>query len=94
MNAVSWFLFFYYLITNFIAIMFTVRDNVAKINDRKRVPEAVLMVLAVLSGGIGMFLTMLISHHMTDKRKYMIGLPVVFIVEFLILLILKLSGVF
>ena len=41
-----------------------------------------------------MFLTMLISHHMTDKRKYMIGLPVVFIVEFLILLILKLSGVF
>lgn len=92
MNGVIWIIFLYYFITNVIAIMITIRDKVAAVNKRRRVSEKNLMLLAILSSGIGMWITMLLIHHKTKKRKFMIGLPMIFVMELLIIIVvLKLT---
>ena len=90
----QWILFFYYLIANFAGIAVMFRDKIAKVNHRKRVPDNILMQLGILSGGIGMFVTMLITRHRLDERKFMIGLPVIFVAELIaIIMIMKMSGI-
>ena len=39
------------------------------------------MLLAVLGGGVGMYAAMLAVRHKTRKKKFMIGIPVIIIIE-------------
>jgi uncharacterized membrane protein YsdA (DUF1294 family) len=39
------------------------------------------MLVSALGGAVGMFLTMLIIRHKTRKPLFMIGIPVIFILE-------------
>ena len=42
-----------------------------------RVPENVLILSAVLGGGIGALAGMYLFHHKTRKRKFTVGIPVI-----------------
>lgn len=46
-----------------------------------RIPEAVLITLAVLGGTVGAFAGMLVFHHKTNKPKFVIGLPVILLAQ-------------
>lgn len=91
MGPLLWGVFFYYLMANIVAIIVTVRDKVAVVNHRSQneVSEQLLMALGILSGGIGMMVTILVTHHteLWANKKFKIGLPVAFVAEVLILLI-------
>ena len=58
-----------------------------------RIPERVLLLLAVLGGSIGALLGMIIFHHKTKKPKFYIGVPAILIIEVTIVIILKVRGV-
>ena len=78
-------LFFLYLVViNIIAVVVTVSDKRKAIRHKWRVKEATLILISALGGSIGMFLTMKLVHHKTQKPKFMIGIPVIFIVQILL----------
>lgn len=71
----------YLIIINLIAIVVTAHDKLAAVNHRRRVPEKTLMLISALGGAPAMYLTMLVIRHKTRKPLFMIGIPVIFLLE-------------
>jgi uncharacterized membrane protein YsdA (DUF1294 family) len=80
--------FVYLLIITAISVVVTVLDKIAARRHAMRVPEAVLLLLAAMGGSVGMFFTMLIIRHKTQHSKFMIGIPVIFVLQIALLLFL------
>ncbi len=49
-----------------------------------RVPEATLLLLAVVGGSIGAWCGMRVWHHKTMHKKFKYGVPVIFILQLVI----------
>lgn len=77
----------YLIIINLIAIVITAHDKRAAIRQRRRVPEKTLMLISALGGAPAMYLTMLVIRHKTRKPLFMIGIPVIFLLELAIILL-------
>ena len=75
----------YLIIINITAIVVTAYDKLAAINGRRRTPEKTLLLISALGGAPAMYLTMLVIRHKTRKPLFMIGIPVIFILELAIL---------
>ena len=71
----------YAVIINIIAVILTVHDKNAARRHKRRIPESTLLLTAALSGCIVMYITMRIIHHKTRHKKFMIGIPVIFLLE-------------
>ena len=73
---------FLFLVISAISVIFTVYDKIAaKILPRHRVPEATLLLLAALGGSLPMYVAMQIIHHKTQHKKFMIGIPVILLLQ-------------
>ena len=77
----------YLILINLTAIVITVHDKLAAVNHRRRVPEKTLMFISALGGALAMYLTMLVIRHKTRKPLFMIGIPVIFLLELAIILL-------
>ena len=75
------YLVLYLIVINLIAIVVTAHDKLAAIHHRRRTPERVLMLIAALGGAPAMYLTMLVIRHKTRKPLFMIGIPLIFVLE-------------
>ena len=53
----------------------------AKHNPRHRTREATLLLLSALGGSVAMLLTMFIIRHKTKHVKFMLGIPIIMIVQ-------------
>lgn len=58
---------------------------------RWRIPEAVLMTLAVIGGSIGAIAGMYLFRHKTRKHKFSIGLPAILVLQVLFFVCLFVS---
>ncbi len=72
----------YLIIINIIAVIVTIVDKIKAKYHKWRVSEAALLIISALCGSVGMYITMLIIRHKTRKLKFMLGIPLIFIVEF------------
>ena len=79
----EWILIAYLVVINIIAIYATIHDKRSAIKLKWRVPESTLLLLAAMSGCVVMYITMRIIHHKTKKLKFMLGIPIIFILEVL-----------
>lgn len=79
----EWILIAYLVVINIIAIYATIHDKRSAIKHKWRVPESTLLLLAAMSGCVVMYITMRIIHHKTKKLKFMLGIPIIFILEVL-----------
>lgn len=77
----------YLIIINLIAIVITAHDKLAAVHHRRRVSEKGLMLISALGGAPAMYLTMLVIRHKTRKPLFMIGIPVIFLLELAIVLL-------
>ena len=59
-------------------------------HDKWRIPEATLLLLAVLGGSIGAWLGMKAWHHKTMHLKFKYGVPAIFSLEMAVALYLAL----
>lgn len=75
---------FYLLGINILAAGITLLDQYRAKRNRWRVKERTLLVVSLLGGAVGMFLTMKGIRHKTQKRKFMWGLPLIFVIQLLI----------
>ncbi len=89
-------IFLIYLITiNLFSILLTVFDKRAAQKRKARIPEATLILFSILGGSIGMLFTMEIIRHKTKKLKFVLGIPLIIIIQaVLIVFWLKKCGIF
>ena len=71
----------YMLVINIIAMLSIAFDKSAARNGEERVRESSLMLLAFLGGSPGMYVAMYLFHHKTRKKKFKIGVPIIFLVQ-------------
>ena len=70
----------YWLIAvNIIAIVITIWDKLAAISGAWRIPEKTLFLLCILGGCPGMYLTMQMIRHKPLHKRFMIGIPLIFL---------------
>lgn len=87
MNHAAYILSAYLLIVSAVAVGVTVFDKRAAKRASRRVPERVLLWIAVLGGSVAMLLTMSLIRHKTKHPKFMIGIPAIIISEYVIFLV-------
>ncbi len=76
----------YYLLgINFAAFVLYGIDKQKARMGRWRIPESVLILMAVLGGGAGAYAGMLLFHHKTRKPLFSIGVPIITIIELCVL---------
>ncbi|MDE7279976.1 MAG: DUF1294 domain-containing protein [Oscillospiraceae bacterium] len=71
----------YLAAVSLIAIIMTVSDKSRAKKHKRRIAEKTLFVTALLGGSAAMYLTMLAVRHKTKHKRFMIGLPLIMIVQ-------------
>lgn len=72
----------YVLIISVISAIVCVYDKLAaKVAKRHRTREAVLLLLSALGGSVAMLITMFIIRHKTKHLKFMLGIPVIIVLQ-------------
>ncbi len=69
------------LISVFSAIITAYDKLAAKKFPRNRVPEKVLFLTAIAGGSVSMYAVMQIIRHKTRHKRFMIGLPVIMVLQ-------------
>ena len=65
-----------------LSVLLCIYDKIAaKCLPGHRVPEAILLLLPALGGSFFMLLTMLLIRHKTKHAKFMIGIPVILLLQ-------------
>lgn len=75
-HILLWFMFI-----SAVGIVMTVYDKIASKHKKRRVRERTLLLVGSLGAALPMFLTMQIIRHKTRHKKFMIGLPVCFLLH-------------
>ncbi|MCQ2516381.1 MAG: DUF1294 domain-containing protein [Saccharofermentans sp.] len=80
----------YLVLINIITFITYGMDKRLAIKHKWRISEATLILLAAIGGSIGAFLGMQVFRHKTKHMKFVIGVPVIFILQIILaLFILK-----
>ena len=76
------YLYAYIIVISIISVIVCFYDKfAAKVAKRHRTREAFLLLLSALGGSVAMFLTMLIIRHKTKHVKFMLGIPVIMVLQ-------------
>lgn len=84
MNIFLFILAIYLILINLIAVIVTIYDKLCAVKRRWRVKESTLLILSALGGSISMYITMLLIRHKTRHIKFMLGIPLILIVQLII----------
>lgn len=71
----------YLAIISVTAAIMTVSDKSRAKRHKRRIAEKTLFITAILGGSAAMYLTMLAVRHKTKHKRFMIGLPLIMIVQ-------------
>ncbi|SCZ03756.1 DUF1294 domain-containing protein [Alkaliphilus peptidifermentans] len=84
MDSLGYIVTFYFFIVCIINIGAFILMAIDKRNAKKegqRIPEIVLLTIALIGGGVGVLLGMVFFHHKISKRKFYIGIPLLYILN-------------
>lgn len=74
----------YLVVINLFAFSIAVWDKNRAVAHKFRVSENTLLLSAVLGGGAGLMLAFFMAHHKTQKKKFMIGVPMIIVIQLVI----------
>ncbi|HIT61775.1 MAG TPA: DUF1294 domain-containing protein [Candidatus Fimousia stercorigallinarum] len=75
------FLYIYLLVINVVAFCLYGLDKWKAKHNRWRISEATLILSAVIGGSLGAFCGMNLFRHKTKHKKFMIGVPVILVIQ-------------
>ena len=75
------FIISYIVIVSIIGVIVTAKDKIRAINGGRRTPEMTLFMLSALGGSLMIFIMMLLIRHKTKHKRFMIGIPLIMIVQ-------------
>ena len=73
----------YIAVISLVSVIVCIYDKVISQKNRVelRIPEKTLLILSALGGSVAMLITMQIIHHKTKHAKFMIGIPVIIVLQ-------------
>ena len=72
----------YLALISLVSIVVCIYDKIAaKHNPKHRNRERTLLALSALGGSVAMLLTMLLIRHKTKHVKFMVGIPVIIVLQ-------------
>ncbi len=74
-------IFAYFAFISILTAAITIIDKINAKNGSRRVPEDFLLTLGLLGGSVSEYITMKLIRHKTRHKKFMIGLPVLIIIQ-------------
>ncbi len=78
-------MFIFYLISiNILTFIIFGFDKLQAIRNSRRISENNLFIFVILGGHIGAILAMIIFNHKIRKSKFVWGIPILFLLEFLL----------
>ena len=84
----------YVAVVSLLAVILTVYDKIAAVKrPEHRIRENTLFALSALGGSAVMLLTMLAIRHKTLHKRFMIGIPVIMVIQLLAVVALIFFGV-
>lgn len=75
----------YFALISLIGLIVTAADKHRAVHGGWRVPERTLLLLGALGGAAVMYLTMRLIRHKTRHPKFMVGLPMIFLLQLIFL---------
>ena len=94
-NPILAFVILYLAIISLVSIVVCIYDK--KISKKGRVelriPEKTLLLLSALGGSVFMFVTMLLTRHKTKHVKFMLGIPIIMVLQAIIIYLLITNGI-
>ena len=79
-----WLIFFVYIIVvSICSIVVCIYDKkISKRNNVKlRIPEKSLFIWSIIGGSVAMYITMQLMRHKTKHVSFMVGIPVIFVLQ-------------
>ncbi len=77
--------YIYIIIINIAAFVISGFDKNAARKNMWRVPEMTLFLISAAGGSIGMYVSMRVFRHKTKHLRFMIGIPLIFILQLVLL---------
>ena len=71
----------YFVVISLVSVIITVYDKKAAKIGKRRIRESTLLLLSALGGSLAMYITMKKIRHKTKYKKFMIGIPVIMILQ-------------
>ena len=81
MNTLPSYLAYYLLGINAVTFIVYGIDKYKAKKAKWRIPEATLLLLAVLGGSIGAWMEMKVWHHKTMHKKFKYGIPAILLIQ-------------
>ena len=75
-------LLIYLAVISIISVIVTVYDKIAaKKFTKHRTRESTLIIFSILGGSVAMYITMQLIRHKTKHLKFMIGIPLIIVLQ-------------
>ena len=71
----------YLIIVSLWAVVLTIFDKQAAKRGSRRVRERTLLLVSAIGGSVAMFVAMRLIRHKTKHAKFMVGIPVIIILQ-------------
>ena len=81
MNTLHSYLAYYLLVINVVTFIVYGIDKYKAKKAKWRIPETMLLLLAVLGGSIGAWMGMKVWHHKTMHKKFKYGIPAILLIQ-------------
>ena len=88
-----WIALIYLAVVSLIAMIVTVHDKRVAEKQKRRVRERTLFIWSALGGSVAMYLTMLAIRHKTLHKRFMIGIPLIFVLQVVLVYLLFHFGI-
>ena len=82
---------YYLLAINAVAFIMYGIDKYKAKKAKWRIPEATLLLLAVLGGSIGAWMGMKVWHHKTMHKKFKYGIPAILLIQIVLMAYLHMN---
>ncbi len=81
------YLLYYLVIISAVSVIICIYDKIAAKQNSRRIRERILLFLSGLGGAAAMYITMRIIRHKTKHTKFMLGLPVIILLQMAVILL-------
>lgn len=87
------FIFLYLTVISLISVIVCVADKSRAKKGKWRIKESTLFLLSALGGSAAMYITMRVIHHKTLHKRFMIGIPLIIIIQATLLISVRYFGI-
>ena len=84
----------YFLVMNILGVLVMAVDKRSAVKKKWRIPEKQLFLVSLLGGSIGTLTGMYLFRHKTKHWYFVVGMPLILIIQVAIVVYLSISGKF